>query len=586
MGVVFALAMCTAGRLIAPFVFFALCHVFSTACCAQATPPNVILIMTDDQGYGEIGAHGNPVIKTPHLDRLHADSVRLSNFHVDPTCSPTRSALMSGRYSTRAGVWHTINGRSMMRTEEVTIAEVFKANGYDTAMIGKWHLGDNFPCRPQDQGFDHTVWHHGGGLGNGPDYWENDYFDDTYKVNGEWKRLEGYCTDVWFREATRFIEQKRDKPFFLYLAPNAPHGPYFVPDSYATPYLKAGLPPTMAKFYGMIANIDENLGRLRAHIKELGLSENTLLIFMTDNGTTAGWINMDETYPYFNAGMRGWKSSAYDGGHRVPCFWHWPVGGIQGGRDVAELTAHVDLLPTLVDLLGLKKPEGPAPDGISLSTALRSRQVQLPDRTLFVHVQRAFLPPEWENSATMTQRWRLIDGKELYDIIADPGQKNNVAEKHPDVVTRLRADYQTWWKSLQPSLRETVRYVIGGGEDPMTLSSHDWLMLGKQDAAWHQNHIKKGALIQGSWAIEVKQSGLYEITLYRWPEYLEKAMERNEARLSIGKHDVKQTLKPEDTCATFRVTLDAGPTLLQTWLVTPDGKEHGAYFTKVQRLKE
>jgi arylsulfatase A-like enzyme len=195
-----------------------------------AGKPNVILIITDDQGYGEIAAHGNPVIKTPNMDKLHGESVRLTDFHVDPTCSPTRAALLTGRYSTRTGVWHTINGRSMIHPDELTLAEVFQANGYATAMIGKWHMGDNHPCRPQDQGFGHVIQHLGGGIGNGADYWGNDYYDDTFLANGEWKKYDGYCTDVWFREAARFVEKTRDKPFFLYLAPNAPHsGPTSCP---------------------------------------------------------------------------------------------------------------------------------------------------------------------------------------------------------------------------------------------------------------------------------------------------------------------------------------------------------------------
>jgi arylsulfatase A-like enzyme len=567
--------------------------VFATCVClnvnlltAQNRPPNVILIVTDDQGYGEIAAHGNPVIKTPHLDKLHSESVRLQDFHVDPTCSPTRSALMTGRYSTRTGVWHTINGRSMMRPEEMTMAEVFRANGYDTAMIGKWHLGDSFPCRPQDQGFDHTVWHLGGGIGNGPDYWENDYFDDTFQVNGVWKKFEGYCTDVWFREATRYVEEKRDKPFFLYLATNAPHGPYLVPDQYAALYKDSGLPETMAKFYGMITNFDENLGRFREQLEKLGLAENTLLIFMTDNGTAAGWIDQEAKYPYFNAGMRGWKSSAWDGGHRVPCFWHWPARGITKGRDVPALTAHMDLLPTLVDLLDLKKPAGPVIDGVSLKASLLGENKPLPERTLFAHVQRAFLPPKWKDSVAMRTQWRLIDGKELYDIKADPGQRKDLSSEHPDLVKELRGDYERWWKSLEPAMAETVRYVIGGAANPTTLTSHDWLMPGVEPAAWHQNQIKRGDLINGPWAVDVKQAGTYEISLHRWAPYLEKAMDATASRLSIGDVDERMNLKKDATGATFRVKLKAGPAMLQTWLTRADGKEHGAYYVQVRLLPE
>jgi arylsulfatase A-like enzyme len=556
--------------------------------CSRAAeqPPNVIVIITDDQGYGEIGAHGNTVIRTPHLDNLSRESVRLTNFHTDPTCSPTRAALLTGRYSTRTGVWHTINGRSLMHPDELTVAEVFKANGYATAMIGKWHLGDNFPFRPQDQGFDHTVCHLGGGVGNGPDYWGNDYFDDTYLANGEWKKFDGYCTDVWFREATQFVEANRDKPFFLYLSTNAPHGPYHVADSYSAPYRAAGMPNELANFYGMISNIDENVGEFRERLGELGLAENTLLIFMTDNGTTAGWIDQDAKYPYFNAGMRGWKGSAWDGGHRVPCFWHWPSGGLAHGHEVWSLTAHIDVLPTMVDLLGLKQPEGPTIDGVSLAASLRGETKEsLSDRTLFVHVQRAFLPPKWQNSAVMTQRWRLIDGQQLYDINEDPGQQTDVAVQHPEIVQRLRGEYEVWWESLEPAMERTVRHVLGGADNPLDLNSHDWLMPGVEQAAWHQGQIQRGALINGSWAVEVQEAGTYEITLRRWPPYLDKAMDMQEAKLSIGDVDTTTELDPLATHATFRVQLKNGPAMLQTWLTRPDGKQHGAYFATVKRVE-
>jgi arylsulfatase A-like enzyme len=551
-----------------------------------AAKPNVILILTDDQGYGEVAAHGNPIIKTPHMDELHAASVRLTDFHVDPTCSPTRSALLTGRYSTRTGVWHTINGRSMLRPDELTLAEIFQANGYRTAMIGKWHLGDNYPCRPEDQGFDHTIRHLGGGIGNGPDYWDNDYFDDTFKVNSRWQKFDGYCTDVWFREATKWVERNKDQPFFLYLATNAPHGPYYVEDKYSDPYEAAGMPKTMAKFYGMITNIDENLGRFRSRLDELGLTQNTLLIFMTDNGTTAGWIDRRSGYEYYNAGMRGWKGSQWDGGHRVPCFFHWPAGGLSGGRDVDMLSAHIDIVPTVVDLLGLEKASGRAVDGVSLKPVLLDAKQPTTTRTLFAHVQRSFLPPKWEKSAAMTRQWRLIDGTQLYDIQADPGQEKDIAADHPDVVKRLRDDYEAWWQSLEPALEQTVRYGLGGAENPTTLASHDWLMPGVVQAAWHQSHVERGALINGAWAVDVERPGMYEITLYRWAPYLKKPMGMKQARVTIGDVDAKTNLSTDDASAVFRAALTKGPAMLQTWLTRPDGKQHGAYYTRVQYLPE
>ncbi|MEM1224019.1 MAG: arylsulfatase, partial [Verrucomicrobiota bacterium] len=549
--------------------------------------PNVILIITDDQGYGEVGAHGHPILKTPNLDRLHSECVRLTDFHVDPTCSPTRAALLTGRYSTRTGVWHTINGRSMMRGEELTLPEIFKSNGYSTAMIGKWHLGTNYPCRPEDQGFDHTIWHFDGCIGGGPDYWGNDYFDDTYMTNGKWKPYKGYCTDVWFEEAAKWVEQKKDQPFFLYLATNAPHGPYIVEEKYSKPYAETGMPETLAKFYGMITNIDENLGKFRKKLTDLGVADNTLLIYMTDNGTTAGWICMKSGYKYFNAGMRGWKSFAWEGGHRVPSFWYWPKGGLKGGRDVTEMTAHIDVLPTLVDTLNLKKPDGPQLDGTSITGPLFGIQDEkFPERTLFAHVQRDHTPPKWKASVAMRGPWRLIEGRQLYNLTSDPGQKTDIAVKHPDVVKRLRADYEIWWKSMEDDIKQTVRISLGGKQNPTILYSHDWFMPTTVVTAWHQNHIRRGDLLNGPWNVKIEKDGRYEITLFRWAPYLNKEMAMKQARVEIA--GVKKSLKLDAnaTEAKFEVELFEGPSQLMTWLVRPDGSESGAYYTRVKYLGE
>ncbi len=286
--------------------------------------PNVVLVLTDDQGYGDLACLGNPILQTPNIDSLHRQSLRLTDFHVGPTCAPTRAALMTGRYCNRTGVWHTVMGRSLLRRDEVTMADVFAAGGYRTGVFGKWHLGDNYPYRPQERGFHEVLVHGGGGVGQTPDYWGNRYFDDAYWHNGVPEKQKGYCTDVWFEAALRFIETNRDRPFFAYIATNAPHSPYNVAEKYSGLY--AGKDVPNANFYGMITNIDENVGRLQSKLKALGLEENTILIFMTDNGTAAGFQGKRA----FNAGMRGNKGSEYDGGHRVPCFIRWPAGGLGG----------------------------------------------------------------------------------------------------------------------------------------------------------------------------------------------------------------------------------------------------------------
>jgi len=564
--------------------------VFASA--LRARSPNVILVMTDDQGYGDVAAHGNKMIQTPNLDELYKQSIRLTNFHVDPTCSPTRSALMSGRYSTRTGVWHTIMGRSMMDTNEVTIAEVLKVKGYRTGMFGKWHLGDNYPCRPQDQGFDETFYNGGGGVTQTPDFFGNDYFDDTYFRNGTPEKADGYCTDVWFREALKFIKKNEDKPFFAYVPTNAPHGPFLVAEKYSKPYKEQGVSSTMAAFYGMITNIDENMGRLMEKLKEWNLEENTILIFMTDNGTAAGIARARRKgqsdapgWRGFNAGMRGQKGSEYDGGHRVPFFVRWPAGGIGGGRDVSQLAAHIDVLPTIADMCGARKLPDVDLDGRSLLPLLKSNAADWPERTILVHSQRIEYPEKWRKCAVMTDRWRLVGGEELYDMQIDPGQATNIADQHEAVVNKLRAEYEAWWQSLSPVFDKFVAIGVGAdAENPANLTCHDWHTEDGPMPPWNQNHIRSGTVANGWWAVDVLRDGKYEITLRRWPNGLDQPIEATEARLKIGELEQKQSLAPDATSAIFEGQLKKGQTRMQTWLTGTDGKTRGAYFVEVRFL--
>lgn len=580
-------------------MFLAFTLVQESLCVFGATPgdrPNVVLVITDDQGYGDIAAHGNSMIKTPHLDELFQQSVRLTDYHVDPTCSPTRSALMSGRYSTRTGVWHTIMGRSMMSPAELTIAEVLKSAGYATGCFGKWHLGDNYPCRPQDQGFDEVLINGGGGVGQTPDYFGNDYFDDTYFRNGQPEKHEGYCTDVWFRESLKFIEKNKDRPFFVYLTTNAPHGPFLVAEEYSKPYRDQGVPTTMAAFYGMITNIDENMGLLTEKLAEWGLAENTVLIFTTDNGTAAGIARPrrgkkgtgpaeEPGWRGFNAGMRGQKGSEYDGGHRVPCFIRWPKGGMEGGRDVDQITAHVDVLPTLAELCGATVPGDVQLDGKSLVPLLKGDASTWPERTLLVHSQRIEYPQKWRKSAVMTDRWRLVNGKELFDIVADPGQQTDVAEDHAEIVAELTKEYEAWWGSLSVVFDDFVDVAIGAdAENPARLTCHDWHT---NQVPWNQGHIRSGPFVSGFWAVSVVEDGKYEFTLRRWPEEQAGPIDATRARLKVGDVDVSKETDADAEFVKFEVELRKGRTRLQTWLtkvVEETEKTRGAYFVYVKRL--
>jgi hypothetical protein len=345
----------------------------------------------------------------------------------------------------------------------------------------------------------------------------------------------------------------------------------------------------MASFYGMITNIDENMGRLMKRLDELKLKENTILVFMTDNGTAAGaprGRKKGNAWAGFNAGMRGQKGSGYDGGHRVPFFIHWPAGGLHGGRDLDTLSAHIDVLPTLVELCGIKGPgkDGPSIDGVSLATLLKGKEPAWPERTLFVHSQRIEQVKKGRNNSVMTKRWRLVNNKELYDITADPGQKKNIASQHEGVVKTLNAAYDGWWKSLSPVFSQTVHLTLGNdAENPANLTCHDW-HTNNGPVPWNHGHIRRGPVANGFWAVNVEKPGKYEFTLRRWPSEEGKALGATAARIRIGKIEKSQPADAEKPSVTFRLELPAGQTRLQTWLDRKDGKACGAYFVEVRRL--
>ncbi|MDE0103022.1 MAG: arylsulfatase [Bryobacterales bacterium] len=571
--------------------------------------PNIILVITDDQGYGDIGAHGNSKIRTPNLDALHSESVRLTNFHVDPTCSPTRSALVTGRYSSRTGVWHTIMGRSIVHRDERTFADVLSEAGYSTGFFGKWHLGDNAPYRPIDRGFQEAVFHGGGGVGQTPDYWGNDYFDDTYWHNGQPKAYEGYCTDVFFDSALDFIEHQAadgSSPFFVYLSTNAPHGPFLVDETYSTPYADAGVPSPMDKFYGMIENIDDNMGRLVGKLDELGVADNTLLIFMTDNGTAAGVTATHPTqrvgstnpelleraareeaegaWQGFNAGMRGRKGSEYDGGHRVPFLVRWPQGGLGEPRDVGNLTAHVDVLPTFADLAGIGRREDLDWDGTSLVPLLRGGDWS--DRTLVVHSQRIRFPERWRKSAVMTEQYRLVNGAELYDITVDPGQESDIAGESPEVVESLREAYAAWWDRIDERFDTHVYIDIGtDAENPARITAHDWLP--PDDSVrvpWNQGHVAAGPAVNGTWKIRVAQAGTYQFDLFQRDKPAGFPIEAATATLTVGGIERTADVPEGSPSVQIEVDLQEGKTTLHTLFRTADGTERGAFYVYARRL--
>jgi arylsulfatase len=545
--------------------------------------PNVIVVLSDDQGYGDFSCHGNPVLKTPNLDRLHGESVRLTDFHVAPMCTPTRGQFLTGMDALRNGASSVCAGRSYFRPGVTTMAEVFRGAGYRTALFGKWHLGDSAPNLPQQRGFEEAVYHLGWGITSMADTWENDCFDGRYRHNGVLKKYPGYCTDVWFDLSMAWMKERRAKgePFFLYLPTNAPHGPHWVPGKYKAPYEGKG----PAAFFGMIANLDENMGRLDAFLRESGLRENTILVYLHDNGGTGG-------VKVWNAGMRGQKTTYYEGGHRAACFIRGP--GLGPARDVDTLTQVQDLFPTLAELCGVERPRV---DGTSLVPILRGGSPA--DRMLVVHYGQRPAPRE---GAVLWGKWRLVHGKELYDLRTDPGQAKDVAGEHPEVARKMLDHYDRWWQGVEPLVDDMVPIAIGHpDEDPVCLSAADWANV----YCDNMRNLREGVERNGPWHVLPQRDGVYEIALRRWPREADaaisagvpefkavdgglpagKALPVAKVRLKVGDLDETRAVGPGDREAVFRAQLKAGAKVpMQSWMLDASDRElAGAYFAYVKR---
>lgn len=434
--------------------------------------PNIIVMITDDQGYPPIGRHGHTWIRTPNLDRMHDGSVRFDRFFVCPTCSPTRSALMTGRHPLRNGVSHTVIERERLTLDAVTLPQVLAKTGYQTGIFGKWHLGDEEPYQPHNRGFTETFIHGAGGIGQAfdcscADVPDNRYFDPIIRHNAKFVQTQGFCTDVFFTAALGWIREtsRSGQPFFAYIATNAPHDPFVAREQDKQRFLELGFTEKQAGYFGMIENIDQNVGRLQEKLRQWNLLENTVVIFMSDNGMSqGGW--QPPTKPFgetaeglklfpFNAEMRGLKGSPDEGGVRVPFFFQWQ-GRVDAGKEIPQIAAHIDLFPTIAALAGAELPPGQV-EGRSLLPLIAGSNNEWPDRTLVTHTGRwpQFADPagyQWKGASLRTQRFRLVNNEALYDMQADPGQTKNVIDQHPELVGRLREEYDQWWKQTLPLL--------------------------------------------------------------------------------------------------------------------------------------
>ncbi|MFR9651763.1 MAG: arylsulfatase [Rikenellaceae bacterium] len=577
----------------------------SCAGISEQSRPNVIIVLSDDQGIGNLSCLGNPYIQTPAIDRHFEQSVRLSDFHVSPLSTPTRSSIITGCYPIRNGAWATFKGRDVIAGDSPTIGEVFRDGGYSTAMFGKWHLGDNYPARATDKGFEYAVNHCSGGVGELSDHWGNNYFDDIYLVNNEPKQFEGYCTDVWFDEAIKYVEQQKgsDKPFFIYLATNAPHSPHIAPDEYTDRYTHLVDEKIIkdAGYYGQIANLDDNFARLTAALERSGQMKNTILIFTTDNGAPPA--NNPCTLGY-----RGGKSSPLEGGHRVPFFVRWDGGGINGGVDIDGLSTHVDLIPTLASLCGIEIES--KFDGVDISAALTRRGAVTDDRSVFIHHRQSQDQPfDEKNSVVLRDNWRLINGRQLYDLNSDPKQKTDVAGRHPDVVKRLWADNRRFiaeTKELDNYNYYIPMAVVGSDKQRLVELTIQHAM-GSDKGLWMPHQIAAGIRNTNSrHVIGVERSGEYIISLTRWKrecsapiwgvpqdrtkeqfDYI--AITPSSASLSIepygktigDKSELTYTIKADDSAAKFKVSLNKGEYILDAKFLDDKGAI-GAYYLYIE----
>ncbi len=557
--------------------------------------PNVIVVLADDQGYGDMSHHGNDLLKTPNLDRFFGQSTELSNFHVSVVCTPTRAAMLTGMDPGRLGIRSTCGSLYTMRADVDTLADVFSRNNYQTALFGKWHLGDNYPFRPVDRGFQHSL-NFGGWqptcIQNRP--FMVDGWDDQYLENGQYKQFSGYVGAVWFDEAQKWMrqQQKQQQPFFLYLATNEPHAPWTWLDKSWWGKYSEKTDWSTANFYGTIAHLDTKFGELEQFLQSSGLKDNTIVVYASDNGTARG-------HKYYNAGLRGRKTKIYEGGHRVPCAIRWPAGGI--GKNKLDMPcSQVDLFPTLLALCRITFDNADL-DGDDISAFLRDQSTPFPDRMISTGLYWGSNPNPY-HQAVIWNKWRLVHGNQLFDMETDWGQQNDVAAAHPRIVEKMRAHLDQKWQSIAPYLQDVNRVVIGHAkENPMLLTAFDWGESGKPDeAVTDQRHVRDGVRRNGIWRLRAGAAGNYQFKLYRWPPEMKVALAgapreedvQNAVRLPIhsaaielnGRRRSTIDVGSDDSHAAFELELQPGDVELKTYFFDRDGNEIcGAYYVVVKR---
>lgn len=532
---------------------------------------NVVVLMMDDLAWGDLACHGNPYVRTPHLDALHARSTRFTRYSSGPMCTPARASLMTGRYHQRTRAIDTFCGRSMIDPSELTLGHVLQRAGYRTGGFGKWHLGDAYPMRACDLGFDETLMHNAGGIGQPGDHPENHwregeaYFDPVLHRNGRPERHTGYCTDI-FTDAAIEMVTAGIGPVFCYLATNAPHTPLQIDDSWIEPYRELDLSEAHARLYAMVENIDWNIGRLLD-----ALPEDTVVLYTSDHGPCPSARDA-RGQQRWNAGLRGEKGSLYQGAVKVPCFWNLP--GQRDGRDDDRLASPIDVLPTIAALTGAPLPEVRL-DGVDLFGDVVARD-------LFLQWHRGDAPERYRAYAVVTDRWKLYrpDGaarEELYDLLDDPLEEHDVAAANDALVADLRSRYDAWFDDVSADGFELPRIVIGSpAADPVLLTRQDWHIEGGDGdmgeiAGWLGSS-------RGWWDVRVEGDATYDVDVLLDPfSWSDPAFFRSiHLRVNGEERTVPWVLQV--TRYSFRdVKLTTGDARIEAWASRRDSRASALY---------
>jgi arylsulfatase A-like enzyme len=584
--------------LIVLILIFLFCPLNGQSKIKSNNKPNVILILTDDQGYGDLGYHKNPDIKTPTLDAFASESIGLNNFYVSPVCSPTRASLLTGRYNIRTGVFDTFSGGSIMASSEITIAELLKDSGYRTGHFGKWHLGSNYPSRPQDQGFETSVWNTGGAIGSSGDpfnYYKKDssYFNPVLWKNGKKYQSTGYCTDVWTDEAIQFIQDNRNAPFFMYLAYNAPHKPLQLPQAYYEQYKGKEIneeyyrnegfyvhgmtekdKEDARKVYGMVTNIDDNLNRLFKELKKHKLYDNTIIIFMTDNGPAQ--------YRY-TGGFKGKKSLVQEGGIHVPFYIKLPKG-MKKVKEIDERFAHIDVLPTIANLCDIQINADLEIDGVSMVPYLSAPISQNLERPLFFEWQRSY-PEKYKNIAVIkngfklignTQEDALISEFELYNLNEDPYEAEDIINKQLNVSNELKSEIDRWYDDIMrsPNIIDLPRIIIGNEQETTT-------MLNRNEARGIQE-IRDQEAMHVSWDVLIENAGDYKVSCY----FVNKLEHEGKLYFRIGNKNVSMENKNTgiEKLVFDTVLLEEGKFTIDSWYSISITSYLTPFYLEIEKL--